>query len=147
MNEIGLASLEFDRPLAAAEYATDRTFGSLVLIDRMTNRTLALGVIEHTAAQSPSDPVPLPVRRDRLHRAIGTAGSTKRAMFLQLLAGRMLRGLVLYALVVLLSGNMPLGVVIGVADVGLSPLLNHAVASIWRHWRHLRGPANMASSS
>jgi bifunctional enzyme CysN/CysC len=147
MNEIGLANLEFDRPLAAADYATDRTFGSLVLIDRMTNRTVALGVIEHTGVPSPSDQVPFPVRRDRLHRVIGTAGSTKRAVFLQRMVGRILRGLVLYALVVVLSGNKPLGAVIGVADVGLSPLLNHAVASIWRHWRHLRGPVKIVGSA
>ena len=40
--------------------------------------------------------------------------------------------------VVWLSGNWTLASVVGLADVVLGPLLNSAVASAWRHWRHAR---------
>jgi bifunctional enzyme CysN/CysC len=46
LNEIGLADLELDRPLAAAPYRQDEALGALVLVDRLSHETVAMGVIE-----------------------------------------------------------------------------------------------------
>ncbi|MBM4060858.1 MAG: sulfate adenylyltransferase subunit CysN [Planctomycetes bacterium] len=45
MNEVGRLRLECARPLAADAYAQNRATGSFVLIDRLTNGTLAAGMI------------------------------------------------------------------------------------------------------
>ena len=45
MNEIGRVRLESARPLAADAYAKNRATGSFILIDRLTNATVAAGMI------------------------------------------------------------------------------------------------------
>jgi len=45
LNEIGRVRLECARPLAADPYAKNRHTGAFILIDRMTNATLAAGMI------------------------------------------------------------------------------------------------------
>ena len=146
MNEIGVADIAFDKPLVTAEYADDRELGAFILVDRMTNQTVALGVVE----AAPTDTRPeAPTARDRpgtMHRLIGNSGSMKRARFWQRMAGPVLRGLILFAIVVALSDNWFLGAVVGVADVVLGPLLNRAVASAWRGWRHARSRTEMVGA-
>jgi bifunctional enzyme CysN/CysC len=52
MNEIGRIRLETARPLAADAYAQNRTTGSFILIDRMTNATVGAGmVVERMTAE------------------------------------------------------------------------------------------------
>ena len=46
MNEIGLCDVAFDRPVAFDPYAHNRDTGGFIVIDRMTNTTVAAGVIE-----------------------------------------------------------------------------------------------------
>ena len=45
MNEVGRIRLECARPLAADAYAKNRTTGSFILIDRLSNATVAAGMI------------------------------------------------------------------------------------------------------
>ncbi|HEY9056372.1 MAG TPA: sulfate adenylyltransferase subunit CysN, partial [Aurantimonas sp.] len=45
MNEIGRVTLAFDRPIVAASYEESREFGAFILIDPLTNETMALGVV------------------------------------------------------------------------------------------------------
>jgi len=45
MNEIGRLRIECARPLAADAYAKNRNTGSFILIDRMTNATVAAGML------------------------------------------------------------------------------------------------------
>ncbi len=45
-NDIGVVNLAFDRPLAFEPYARSRTMGSFILIDRMSNATIAAGMIQ-----------------------------------------------------------------------------------------------------
>ena len=143
MNEIGVADIVFDKNLAADFYSSDRVLGGLVLVDRMTNQTVAMGMIEATPreprlAETPIQLRPDVARSDTVHRLIGNSGSMKRAVFWQRMAGRILRGLMLAIIVVALSGNWTLATVVGLADVVLGPILNRAVASAWRGWRHSR---------
>jgi sulfate adenylyltransferase large subunit len=46
VNEIGLVSLQLDRPVVATRYAEDRELGGIILIDRLSNQTAALGMVE-----------------------------------------------------------------------------------------------------
>ncbi len=52
LNEIGRVRLESSRPLACDTYSKNRGTGSLILVDRMTNATVAAGMI---VARSPAE--------------------------------------------------------------------------------------------
>jgi len=45
-NEIGCVNLSLDRPLVCEPYRNDRELGSLILIDPITRRTVAAGLID-----------------------------------------------------------------------------------------------------
>ena len=45
LNEIGVATLSLDRPVAFDPYETNREMGGFILIDRMTNNTVGLGLL------------------------------------------------------------------------------------------------------
>jgi bifunctional enzyme CysN/CysC len=45
LNAIGVANLSTDRPLVFAPYAEDRTLGGFILIDKISNATIAAGMI------------------------------------------------------------------------------------------------------
>lgn len=47
MNDIGICEIALDRPLAFESYRENRSLGSFILIDRMTNETVAAGMINH----------------------------------------------------------------------------------------------------
>lgn len=47
MNEIGVVTLALDRSVPFAPYRDDQTLGAFILIDRVTNETLAAGMIRH----------------------------------------------------------------------------------------------------
>ena len=46
LNEIGVCNLSFDRPLALDPYKSCRDSGSFILIDRVSNLTVAAGMVE-----------------------------------------------------------------------------------------------------
>jgi len=48
LNEIGVCELQLDRPVVLESYADNRDLGGVILIDRLTNHTVAAGLI-HTA--------------------------------------------------------------------------------------------------
>ncbi len=52
LNEIGVARLSLDRPIAFDLYKDNRETGGFILIDRITNDTVAVGLIEATASIS-----------------------------------------------------------------------------------------------
>ncbi len=45
LNEIGICNLELQGPLAFETYATDKTLGSFIIIDRFNNNTVGFGLI------------------------------------------------------------------------------------------------------
>ncbi|MDY8108658.1 sulfate adenylyltransferase subunit CysN [Fulvimarina sp. 2208YS6-2-32] len=49
MNEIGKVTIAFDRPPVATTYTENRELGAFILIDQLTNETVALGVINSLA--------------------------------------------------------------------------------------------------
>ncbi len=53
LNEIGVASLELDRPISFDPYRQNRQTGSFILIDRFTNATVAAGMVITAAPLEP----------------------------------------------------------------------------------------------
>lgn len=46
LNEIGLCNISLDKPIAFEPYAECRDLGSFILIDRITNQTIGMGLID-----------------------------------------------------------------------------------------------------
>ncbi|WP_295136392.1 sulfate adenylyltransferase subunit CysN [uncultured Reyranella sp.] len=46
LNEIGLCNISLDRPIAFEPYGESRDLGSFILIDRITNQTIGMGLID-----------------------------------------------------------------------------------------------------
>jgi bifunctional enzyme CysN/CysC len=46
LNEIGICNISLSAPIAFEPYSKDRTLGSFILIDRLTNHTVAAGMID-----------------------------------------------------------------------------------------------------
>ena len=56
LNEIGSLELTLDRPLVCDTYAANRELGGFILIDRLSNDTIAMGLIEKTLHVQPLEP-------------------------------------------------------------------------------------------
>jgi sulfate adenylyltransferase large subunit len=56
-NDLASVTVTFDAPLALARYRDNRELGSFILIDRLTNETVALGLIDEPQDGAASAPV------------------------------------------------------------------------------------------
>jgi len=52
LNEIGVGTLSLEAPIAFDPYSTNRTTGSFILIDRLTNETVGIGLLEYALRRS-----------------------------------------------------------------------------------------------
>jgi bifunctional enzyme CysN/CysC len=120
MNEIGVVDLVFDKHLAVTDYATNRELGSFILIDRVTNQTVGLGVVE---------PDPEAARITPWHKL--AAQVRARQGLARLAASRLVSAGVLGGLVIAVSGNTVLAVAVAAAEAVLCPALNRVVQSAW----------------
>jgi bifunctional enzyme CysN/CysC len=79
LNEVGRVRLRCTEPLAVDDYSTNRSTGSFILIDPVSNGTVGAGVIRVIAATHASPNVVLQMgklTRERRFAALGTAGAT-----------------------------------------------------------------------
>ncbi len=54
LNEVGVCTLEIDRPISFDRYQDNRATGSFIIIDRMTNATVGAGMIDKPLADTNS---------------------------------------------------------------------------------------------
>src|SRR3546814_11675965 len=52
LNAIGVCNIALDRPVAFAPYAENHDLGGFILIDRMTNTTVGVGIIHYALRRS-----------------------------------------------------------------------------------------------
>ncbi len=57
LNEIASAQLRFDKPLALGRYKDNRDLGGFILIDRITNETVAFGLVDSHFTRAEDEPV------------------------------------------------------------------------------------------
>jgi bifunctional enzyme CysN/CysC len=134
MNEIAVVELAFDKPLIAVDYATNRELGALILVDRMTNQTVALGVVEPAPALADArDDIGVTARNGSLARLIGRTGGPERSLFWRTASGRLLGSAALWTIVAALSGNWLLANVVGLAEIVLCPIIGRLVMAVWTH--------------
>jgi bifunctional enzyme CysN/CysC len=84
LNDIATVEIDLDRRIAAVPYAQNRQLGGFVLIDKITNATIAAGMI----IAFPAIPATVATRDEGIFRVSG-ASSEERAAQAQALAGRL----------------------------------------------------------
>jgi bifunctional enzyme CysN/CysC len=126
MNGIGVADLRFDKPVAATPYTRDGDLGSFILIDRMTNQTVALGTVEADHPRRANDNV-------RMLRLLGHPGSPQRRKAWTLLGRKAVEAAVLFLVVAALAQNLWLALAVTVADLALRPVADRLAAWAWTH--------------
>jgi hypothetical protein len=125
MNEIGVIDLVFDKPLVVTDYQTDRELGAFVLINRLTNQTVALGVIE-------PDPVDATSSLWRqVGQRVGAAIGVEHPGLWQSVASRVVGAAVLAGLVLALSYNIAVAACVAAAEIFLCPAVGRVVRSAW----------------
>ncbi len=132
MNQIGLVSLTCDKPLIVARDPGDRELGVFILIDRLSNQTAGLGVIDLDAADNDDLPVATIAAKtlgDRLCEHIGQAGSARRAAFAREAAILLGSALALGAIAWSISGSGLAGLAVAFADIVGRPVLRAALPS------------------
>jgi bifunctional enzyme CysN/CysC len=127
MNAIGVVDLTFDKAIPATVYSRDRELGSFILIDRMTNQTVALGTIEEDHPKQANDNV----RTRTLLRLVGPSGSQQRQHFWTSIGRKAIEAIVLFLVVAALARNGWLALAVTVADLLLRPIADRVAAWGW----------------
>jgi bifunctional enzyme CysN/CysC len=129
MNAIGVVDLTFDKAIPATFYGRDRELGSFILIDRMTNQTIALGTVQDDSRKQANDNL----RTQAIRRVLGTPGSHQRISFWKSVGRKATEAAVLCLVVAVLAQNLWLAFAVTVADLILRPLADRAAAWGWQH--------------
>jgi sulfate adenylyltransferase large subunit len=129
MNDLGLVRLRFEAPVVVAPYAISRDLGALVLIDRVTNATAAMGVVVDRTVEAAAPLTGL--RRFGETTAARALGANWRAELAPALTWRFGSAAALGLVVALLGGSWGAGVVASLADVVLRPVFRAAHRAIW----------------
>ena len=129
MNAIGVVDLTFDKAIATTVYGRDRELGSFILIDRMTNQTVALGTVEEDRPTQANDNI----RGRAVLRLAGPAGSPQRWQFWTSMGRKAIEAVVLFLVVAALAQNGWLALAVTVADLLLRPVADRVAAWSWQH--------------
>ncbi|HEV2509821.1 sulfate adenylyltransferase subunit CysN [Bosea sp. (in: a-proteobacteria)] len=132
MNGIGLATLTLDRQLAVLDYTSSRELGGFILIDRLSNQTVAFGFVETRKAQDKARSITEAGAASRaVLRLVGWRGTQERRTWLEAASWRLVSGLFVFAVVALSTGQWGLAAAFGLADIALRPLLKDLHARLW----------------
>jgi bifunctional enzyme CysN/CysC len=132
MNGIGLATLKLDRSLAVLDYARSRELGGFILIDRLSNQTVAFGFVEIGAAQDKARSVADVGAAGRaVLRLVGWRGAQERRVWFEAASWRLASGLFVFAAVALPTDQWALAAALGLGDAVLRPLLKGLHGRLW----------------
>jgi sulfate adenylyltransferase subunit 1 (EFTu-like GTPase family) len=113
LNEIGLATIRFDRPMIVGDYRDNRDLGGFILVDRITNETVAFGLIDPQVKANEPRPA-APQEPPQWPKVVHTA-RTK-------LAPALFSGLCVGLGAAALGASPATSVLLGLADAALRPL-------------------------
>jgi bifunctional enzyme CysN/CysC len=138
-NGIGRMRIRADKPLVLATYARDRTLGAFILIDRLTNETLALGVIDDVDPTDlrVSDGAEAPARPDLWRRLLAPTDGSAETLA-EALSWRIVSALLVAALAGALTENAAFAFLAGAADFTLRLLFRAAHRVTFRRVTALR---------
>ncbi len=138
MNAIGQVTLRLDRPLAVHDYSRNRELGGFILIERLSNQTVAFGFVEgvqpaRLGARTAEQELSLPLRlRRAMASGVGRPGSAQRRAFASGLSWRAGSSLALAGATIALGASGGLAATLAVGDFVLRPLAHRAHKRLWR---------------
>lgn len=136
MNGIGLTTLRFDRPLVALPYDDSRELGGFILVDRISNETVAFGFVAAEARPGRDEPLPEEGAIGRLRsaaiRLVGRRGTPERRLWWSAVSWRVLSTAGLFAAAFALTGRADLSGALALGDIALRPSLRALHAHLWR---------------
>ncbi len=138
MNGVAAVTLEFEQGLPLADYNTIRALGSFLLVDRYSNETVAIGLVEQDLEADLAEPAfsagrgnLAGIARLRFERLAGVGGSAKRQDFLHRASWRLTSGFVVGVLAGGISGSVGIALCAGAADLLVRPLMRRWHRAIW----------------
>ncbi len=135
MNGIGLVTLRLDRPLVALPYARSHELGGFILIDRISNETVAFGFVEsdkEADQRAVGDGGPLAWTKRGIIRMVGRQGSPDRKAWLAAVSWRVLSTAGLFAAAFALTANAPVALALACGDIVVRPGLRALHMRLWR---------------
>ena len=144
MNAVALVTIALDRPAVFTTYAKSCELGGFILIDRLNNDTVAIGLVDSEATQGPDR------RGDAmgggwrlwLDRRIGVAGTDQRAGFIRRVSTDAASAIPLTAAVYVASGSLVASLAVASLDLAMRPLIRSWAASAVSRWRTQRDDVN-----
>jgi sulfate adenylyltransferase subunit 1 len=134
MNEIGRVTIAFDRPPVTVPYGESRDLGAFILIDQLSNETVALGLVREVGANAPAPEgaaEPVPVARTPLEKAkrawLGTDVLLNPVRRKGAIRFRALAAVLIALLSALLGLHLVGALVLGIADFLLRPFVRPLV--------------------
>ncbi|CAN5321738.1 hypothetical protein BH10PSE8_BH10PSE8_02560 [soil metagenome] len=127
MNDIGMVTLDLDRPIGALPFSQSTELGGFILVDRISHETVAFGFV--------AEDVPLPAEANSraenrvsalvsgLRSRVGPTGSLRRAGLAGLGLGHALASLLTGAVVCGLTGSLAMALPVVAVDLLLRPVL------------------------
>jgi sulfate adenylyltransferase large subunit len=148
MNEIGRVTVAFDRPPVTVPYTENRDLGAFILIDQLTNETVALGLVREVGTDAPraetAAPLAEPTAVERARRAwFGADVALNPDRAAGVLRFRALASVLLALLAVFLGLGWIAALVLGLIDFALRPLLRLTVDGTERHPRTAPDPTTV----
>ncbi len=135
LNDLGLARLRFDRPLVVAPYARSRALGALILVDRLTNATAAMGTVMSPQTVDRADERVVALRRVADRTLQQAMGPRWREEIAPAATWRIGSALLLGLIVTMATDNPAFGLVAALLDAALRPVLRLAHRRVWTKLR------------
>ena len=135
MNGIGLVTLRLDRPLVSLPYARSHELGGFILIDRISNETVAFGFVEPAegeARQTVGEGGALARAQRGVIRIVGRKGTPDRRAWLAAVSWRVLSTAGLFVAAFALTANVPVSLALAFGDILLRPGLRALHMRLWR---------------
>ncbi len=135
MNGIGLVTLRLDRPLVSLPYARSHELGGFILIDRISNETVAFGFVEPgegEARQAVGEGGALARAQRGVLRIVGRKGTPDRRAWLAAVSWRVLSTAGLFVAAFALTANVPASLALAFGDILLRPGLRALHMRLWR---------------
>jgi sulfate adenylyltransferase large subunit len=131
MNGIGRVAITFDRPVPYETYARNKDLGGFIVINRLTNEVVGLGLVEAGETEQREAPTETALKRWWSNPRESVSRSAAKA-----LSWRVVGSAVTFGLVWALSGNLGLAALVLAAEVAIKAALGFGHERIWARSRY-----------
>jgi sulfate adenylyltransferase large subunit len=139
VNGIGRVRIRSEKPLVLAAYAQDRTLGAFILIDRLTNETVALGVIDEVnPADLPKGETTFARKTPDLWRRLLAPADSSGETLAEAVSWRIVSALIVTLLAAVLTQTAWIAFLAGSADFALRLLLRAVHRDVFKRVTALR---------